>query len=128
MVWWKSLFQKRPLAAQLDSELRFHIEELTKANIAAGLTPDEARRRAILEFGGKEQIKEELRDVYRVAVIEAALANLSFAIRFAVQITVVLADSHFDAGVGHWREQRGILSPRRHRPSAFGVSHEPRID
>jgi hypothetical protein len=37
MVWWKSLFQKRPLEAQLDSELRFHIEELTKANLTAGV-------------------------------------------------------------------------------------------
>jgi len=93
-----------------------------------GLRPTRHGGEQFLEFGGKEQIKEELRDVYRVALIEAALANLSFAIRFAVQITVVLADSHFDAGVGNWREQRGILSPRRHRPSAFGVSHEPRID
>jgi len=60
MEWWKSLFRKRALDAQLDSELRFHIEELTEANIAAGLAPDEARRRAVLEFGGREQIKEEI--------------------------------------------------------------------
>jgi hypothetical protein len=56
MTWWKSFFRKVSLDDQLDSELRFHIEELTDANMAAGLTPDEARRQAMLEFGGKEQL------------------------------------------------------------------------
>ena len=48
----------------MNTELRFHIDELTDENIAAGVPPDEARRRAITEFGGHEQVKEELRDVY----------------------------------------------------------------
>src|SRR5438094_6738210 len=95
MEWWKSLFRKRALDAQLDSELRFHIEELTEANIAAGLTPEEARRRAVLEFGGREQIKEELRDVHRVSIVEGSLANLKSAFRFirkspSFSITVIL--------------------------------------
>src|ERR1700730_5939276 len=80
--WWKSLFQKRALEAQLTSEVRFHIDELTDANVAAGMSPEEARRRAALEFGGGEQIKEELRDVHRVAVIDASIANLRSAFRF----------------------------------------------
>src|ERR1700681_3062106 len=80
--WWKSLFRKRSLDAQLTSEVRFHIDELTVANTAAGMSPEEARRRAVLEFGGSEQIKEELRDVHRVRVIESAIANLKSAIRF----------------------------------------------
>jgi putative ABC transport system permease protein len=95
MEWWKSLFRKRALDTQLDSELRFHIEELTEANIAAGLAPEEARRRAVLEFGGREQIKEELRDVHRVSIIESTLANLKSAFRFirkspSFSITVIL--------------------------------------
>jgi putative ABC transport system permease protein len=95
MEWWKSLFRKRALDAQLDSELRFHIEELTEANIAAGLTPEEARRRAVLEFGGREQIKEELRDVHRLSIVEGSLANLKSAFRFirkspSFSITVIL--------------------------------------
>jgi putative ABC transport system permease protein len=95
MDWWKSLFRKRTLEAQLDSELRFHIEELTEANIAAGLAPDEARRRAVLEFGGREQIKEELRDVHRISIIESSLANFKSAFRFirkspSFSLTVIL--------------------------------------
>ena len=81
MSWWKSLFRKRALDTQLDSELRFHIEEMTEGYIAAGMAPEEARRQATLEFGGREQIKEDLRDVHRVA-IETAIANLKSAFRF----------------------------------------------
>src|SRR5258707_5799718 len=80
--WWKSLFRKRALEAQLSSEVRFHIDELTDANIALGVSPMEARGRAVLELGGGEQIKEELRDVHRVRVIESAIANLKSAFRF----------------------------------------------
>src|SRR5260370_23954446 len=82
MSWWKSLFRKQALEAQLDTELRFHIEKLTNDYIADGMSPEEARRQAVLEFGGREQIKEELRDVYRVRVIESTLASFKSAFRF----------------------------------------------
>jgi predicted permease len=82
MFWWKSLFRKRALDAQLDSELRFHIDKLINDNIAAGMAPEEARRQAMVEFGGREQIKEELRDVHRASVVENTIANLKSAIRF----------------------------------------------
>ena len=82
MSWWNSLFGKKARDLLLDSELRFHIEELTNANIAAGMPPAEARRQAVLEFGGREQIKEELRDVYRVPIVESAPAHLKSAFRF----------------------------------------------
>jgi putative ABC transport system permease protein len=95
MSWWKSISRKRPADAQMNSELRFHIDELTDANIAEGMSPEEARRRAFLEFGGSEQIKEDLRDVYRVRFVEATLANLKVAFRFirkspSFSLTVIL--------------------------------------
>ena len=81
MIWWKSFFDKSDREPQLDSELRFHLDELTDANMAAGMSPGEARRQAVLEFGGREQIKEELRDVYRLPIVESAAANLKSAFR-----------------------------------------------
>lgn len=50
-------------------ELRQHIDGLTKRNIAAGMSPNEARNAALREFGGVEQIKEVAREqrVWRVA-------------------------------------------------------------
>jgi predicted permease len=95
MNWWKSLFRKEALDAQLDSELRFHIEKLTNDNIAAGMKPEDARRQAVLEFGGREQIKEELRDVYRIRLLDATVTNLKSAFRFirkspTFSVTVIL--------------------------------------
>jgi putative ABC transport system permease protein len=95
MSGWRSIFPKRASDAQMNAELHFHIDELTEENIAAGMSPEEARRRAILEFGGREQVKEEVRDVYRIRVIDATVANLKSAFRFVrksptFSITVIL--------------------------------------
>lgn len=95
MPWWKSLFLKRSREPELDRELRFHIEEMTEAHIAEGLAPEEARRQAMIEFGGREQIKEDLRDVHRVAIVDRTLANLRAGLRLmrnspSFSITVIL--------------------------------------
>jgi putative ABC transport system permease protein len=95
MSWWKSLLRKRALEAQLDTELRFHIEKLVNDYIAEGMPPEEARRKAVLEFGGREQVKEELRDVYRIRLFDATVANLKSAFRFigkspTFSVTVIL--------------------------------------
>lgn len=82
MSWWKSLLPKRASDAQMNSELRFHIDELTDEYIARGTAPEQARRRALLEFGGQQQVKEDVRDVYRIRLFEAAAANLKSALRF----------------------------------------------
>src|SRR6202045_2466365 len=95
MSWWKSLLPKRASDPQMNSELRFHIDELTDENIAVGMSPEEARRRAILEFGGQEKFKEEVRDVSRVRILDASVANLKSAFRFirkspTFSLTVIL--------------------------------------
>ena len=57
----RSLVRRRAVEADLDDELSFHLSHLTEKFIRAGLTPDEARRRARIELGGMEQTKEECR-------------------------------------------------------------------
>src|SRR6202012_3126504 len=44
---------------ELDEELRFHIEQSAQRNIAAGMHPEEARRQALVEFGGVERTREQ---------------------------------------------------------------------
>jgi putative ABC transport system permease protein len=80
MRWWRRRFGK-PVSGELDHELQFHIEELVNEKIAQGLTPEQARREANLEFGGRESIKEDLRDVHRIPVVDTMLANLKYAWR-----------------------------------------------
>jgi putative ABC transport system permease protein len=79
MRWWRS---RRPQGEQIRSELHFHIEELTEAYVRGGMAPDEARRRALVEFGGREQIEEECHDVHRIATVENTIANLKHSLRF----------------------------------------------
>src|SRR5271157_5347017 len=43
----------------LDEELQFHVEQATEAKIAAGMTAQEARRQALIEFGGLERTREQ---------------------------------------------------------------------
>jgi putative ABC transport system permease protein len=77
---WRHPFRK-PRPAELDDELQFHLEKLLQEKIAQGLPPDEAKRQAILDFGGAEIIKEELRDVHRIPVLDAMSTHLRYAFR-----------------------------------------------
>jgi hypothetical protein len=45
--------------SELDDELRFHLEQSIAAKVAAGLSAAEARRQALIEFGGVERAREE---------------------------------------------------------------------
>lgn len=50
-------FFRKPGDGQFDDELRFHLEALIDEKIAAGVPPEEARRQAAIEFGGRQQWK-----------------------------------------------------------------------
>src|SRR5579871_738053 len=76
MRWWK-----KPKSPELDHEVRFHIDALTEEKIAQGMTREQARREAVLEFGGTEQIKEDLRDVHRLPLIDALVTRTRYAWR-----------------------------------------------
>ena len=81
MRWVRRLFRKRALDNQLDSELRFHVEQQTADNVAVGMSPTEARRRALAQFGGLEYIKEETRDARGTHFIESLVQDIRFALR-----------------------------------------------
>ena len=49
----------RRRGGDLDAELQFHIEQSVRAGVADGITPEEARRRALIEFGGIERTREQ---------------------------------------------------------------------
>ena len=65
----------------LNDEIRFHIEQQTEKNIRAGLDPVEARRRALVRFGGVEKMKELTRDEFRPALLEDFARDLRYGAR-----------------------------------------------
>ncbi len=77
----RSLFRRKNVEAELDDELRFHFEKQVSKFIQSGLAPEEAKRRARLEFGGMEQLKEEHRDARGVTFIETLVQDLRYAVR-----------------------------------------------
>ncbi|HVA16504.1 MAG TPA: ABC transporter permease, partial [Candidatus Dormibacteraeota bacterium] len=81
MTWLSRLFRRGKLETQLDSELRFHVERQIADNIAAGMSPAEARRRALAQFGGTEYIKEECREARGTHFVETLLQDLRYAFR-----------------------------------------------
>jgi predicted permease len=81
MRWYQRFFRRGLTEKKLDSELRFHLEQQTADFIAAGTTPEEARRRALLEFGGLDQMKEACRDVGGARFVETAIQDVRFGLR-----------------------------------------------
>jgi len=67
----------RELAEELDSHLQLHISD----NLRAGMTPEQARREALLALGGLEQTKEEFRDRSVLPTLEHLLQDLRYAAR-----------------------------------------------
>src|SRR5258708_5313127 len=63
-VWFKlrGLFRKEKLDADMSEEMRLHLDQRARENIAAGLSPEEARYAALRKFGGVEQVKEIARE------------------------------------------------------------------
>ncbi|HKM89211.1 MAG TPA: ABC transporter permease [Candidatus Acidoferrales bacterium] len=77
----RSLFRRASVEAEMNDELRFHIERQTEKLAAAGIPREEAARRAHLEFGGVEQVKEECRDARGTSLVESLLQDVRYALR-----------------------------------------------
>ena len=58
----RSVLHRRRMNQELADELQFHLEEQTRENLAAGMELQQARRQALLAFGGLEAVKEDCRD------------------------------------------------------------------
>jgi putative ABC transport system permease protein len=69
------------LDADLDDELRAHVDLLTDEKIAAGVPPEAARRAALVEVGGVEQVKEQVRDVRAGMWLDTVWQDVRYAVR-----------------------------------------------
>src|SRR5262245_20950692 len=59
---WRSLFHKSRKEQEMTEEIDAYLEMLIEQKINEGLAPAEARRAALIELGGREQVKEKVRD------------------------------------------------------------------
>jgi len=77
----RALFHRREMDAEVDEELRDHIEREAEQYRRAGFAPNEAIRRAHLALGGSEQVKQQSRDSRGTKFVEDLLQDLRYAMR-----------------------------------------------
>src|SRR5882724_12770788 len=77
----RNLFRKRPIEQALDDELRSSLEALTQEKMKQGLSQSVARREALMEIGGIEQVKEEVRAVGAGRFVEDLARDIRYALR-----------------------------------------------
>ena len=94
----RAFFQRKPLDRELDEEISSHVQFAIDENVARGMTPEEARRQALIRFGGVQQARERQREARGLPWLDVLMQDMRFALRmlrrdkgFACVAIVVLA-------------------------------------
>jgi len=95
---WRNLAHKERGERELDEEVRAYAFLLEEEKVGRGLPRDEARRQALIEIGGLEQVKEQVREVRMGALLETVWQDIRYGARtlrrtpaFTVAAVVALA-------------------------------------
>src|ERR1700733_10446011 len=93
-----SFFRKQPLDRELEAEMAAHLEMAVDENVKRGLSQKEARRQALIRFGGVVQAKERQREERGVPWLDVLLQDLRYTVRtlrrdrvFTVVAVLILA-------------------------------------
>src|SRR5215470_1982347 len=78
---WRNLFHKDRVEQELKEEVEAYLELLIEMKIKQGLNPAEACRAALIELGGAEQVKEQVREVSMGYYLETLLQDLRYGLR-----------------------------------------------
>jgi predicted permease len=77
----RAFFRRSQLDSEFDTEISSHLQFAIDENLQRGLSPAEARRQALVRFGGSQQAKEQHRDARSLPFLETLLQDLRFAFR-----------------------------------------------
>jgi predicted permease len=78
---WRRFFRRRQADAELQEEMNAYLAEETAENIARGMEPEEARRRARIKLGNPRRVRETLWQQNTVSLVDTAGRDLKYAIR-----------------------------------------------
>jgi len=81
IAWFRNSFHRAQVDSDLDAEIDAHVQMLTDENLSHGLTPEAARRQALLEVGGVEKVKSEVREARAGQWLEQLWQDLRYAAR-----------------------------------------------
>src|SRR5215469_8221106 len=77
----RSLFRPHQLDQEMKEELRQHLEQQIQENVGRGMSPQEARRSAVLTMGGIVQVEQQCRDVRGGGVLQDFIQDLRYGLR-----------------------------------------------
>ena len=77
----RSLFRRRQLDRELDAELTAHLELAIEENLQRGMSAEEARRQALIRFGGTEQARQKQREARGLPALDSFFQDLRYAVR-----------------------------------------------
>jgi hypothetical protein len=77
----RSLFRDTQLDTELDAEMAAHLDLAVEENIHRGMSPEEARRQALIRFGGAAQAQEKHRDARSLPLLDEFSPDLRYALR-----------------------------------------------
>jgi predicted permease len=98
--WALAWFRRRRAEEELADEIAAHVDFATADHVAAGMSAEEARRTAALEFGGRLQTKEAFRDHQGWPLLEYVIHDLRYAIRVLAKRPILLATTTISIGLG----------------------------
>ena len=81
----KAILQRNSLETRMDGEMKFHLDAYIDELVESGISVEEARRRARLEFGSPERWKEECREARRLNLVDTLSRDLRHALRMSAR-------------------------------------------
>ena len=81
----RNLLNRDRVARDLDDEMRAALDVLVAEHLRAGMSPAEARRVALIELGGIEPVKQQVRDIRAGAFLETVLKDVRYAARLLIR-------------------------------------------
>src|SRR6266540_6530009 len=99
---WRNILHRGRVDREIDEELRGTLDAIEAEHRRAGLSPDDARRAAMIQFGRVESLKELVHDVKAGAWLETWFQDVRYAVRVLRRgpVFAVFAIASLALGIG----------------------------
>ncbi len=97
---WRNLFHKDRVDQECSEEIQAYLDMLTEAKLRQGLSPREARRNALLELGGVDQVEERVREIRMGQFLETVWRDVRLGVRTLVHSPIFTAVTVLSLALG----------------------------